>query len=96
MTIPTPISATAAHYTGLHEQLLAEKLVMALRCATYEQRRAKDAEIALRVLSDDQFKSAFGGTYEDVNNALKDQQIEFWRIVDQLGIDMKLVREMVA
>ena len=96
MSHQPPISAAAAHYTGLHEQLLAEKLVASLRRATEAQRDANDAELAVRVFSEADFKLAFGGTYEDVNNALKAEQIEFWRIVDQLGIDMKLVRECVS
>jgi len=84
MTHPTPISAAAAHYTGLHEQLLAEKLVASLRRTTQAQADANKASVMCS-----------SGDYEIAHHDLRTEQIEFWRIVDQLGIDMKLVREMV-
>lgn len=85
MNSPTPISAAAAHYTGLHEQLLAEKLVASLRRTTRAQ---ADANKASTICS--------SSDYEIAHHDLRTEQIEFWRIVDQLGIDMKLVREMVS
>ena len=85
MTIPTPISAAAAHYTGLLDQALAEKLVASLRRTTRAQADANKASVMCS-----------SSDYEAVHHDLKTEQIEFWRIVDQLGIDMKLVREMVA
>lgn len=85
MTIPTPISAAAAHYTGFHEQSLAEKLVASLRRTTRAQ---ADANKASTICS--------SSDYEIAHHDLRTEQIEFWRIIDQLGLDMKLVRECLA
>lgn len=85
MTIPTPISAAAAHYTGLHEQLLAEKLVASLRRTTRAQADANKASVVCS-----------SSDYEIAHHDLKTEQIEFWRIVGLLGLDMALVREAIA
>jgi len=85
MTHPTPISAAAAHYTGLHEQLLAEKLVASLRRATQAQADANKASVVCQTRD-----------YEIAAHDLKTEQIEFWRIVGLLDLDMALVREIVA
>jgi len=85
MTHQTPISDAAAHYTGLHEQLLAEKLVASLRRTTQAQ---ADANKASTICS--------SSDYEIAHHDLRTEQIEFWRIVGLLDLDMALVREMVS
>jgi putative hemolysin len=85
MTHQTPISAAAAHYTGVLDQALAEKLVASLRRTTRAQADANKASVVCS-----------SSDYEIAHHDLRTEQIEFWRIVDQLGIDMKLVRECVG
>jgi len=85
VTHQTPISAAAAHHTGLHEQLLAEKLVASLRRTTRAQADANKASVVCS-----------SGDYEIAHHDLRTEQIEFWRIVGLLGLDMALVRECLG